>query len=318
MNMMEKPRGKGPKTEAPIVVTPERTALAEEVYRRYHDKLIHWCKYKLLHRGVQENVEVEAENIVQDVYDILLTGTNPIDINRGKGTQVYLNIMLDHQISLFLLKRRQIKKNPKGGSVSFEEIFKNTGGENSTTRGDKKILYFSDGHIHQAPARDEEDLDPRVKKHFTEEPEEEDYSERGEFILKVPGAMEALEKIDPRGAKILRQRHEGDKTLEEIGEEMGLTRERVRQLEAEAHFKVKCFLETGHLPVYLQRKRFTQEEDDLIIELSKDEKFRSGQMVDRYKIACELGKRIYQDRFFRSPNSIFDRWWFLRSKSLVE
>ncbi len=54
--------------------------------------------------------------------------------------------------------------------------------------------------------------------------------------------LEMLDKMDPREATILRMRFgladEEPKTLKEIGERMGLTRERVRQIESEALSKL--------------------------------------------------------------------------------
>ena len=51
-----------------------------------------------------------------------------------------------------------------------------------------------------------------------------------------------LEKMDPREASVLRMRFglndEEPKTLKEIGETLGLTRERVRQIESEALAKL--------------------------------------------------------------------------------
>jgi RNA polymerase sigma factor, sigma-70 family len=58
-----------------------------------------------------------------------------------------------------------------------------------------------------------------------------------------------LEKMDPRDAAVLRMRfgldNEEPKTLEEIGELLGVTRERVRQIESEAIKKMREVLEAA-------------------------------------------------------------------------
>jgi RNA polymerase sigma factor (sigma-70 family) len=50
----------------------------------------------------------------------------------------------------------------------------------------------------------------------------------------------ALSLLKPRSADVLRQRMKG-RTLEEIGDEMGLSKERIRQIEARAHQDLKNF-----------------------------------------------------------------------------
>ena len=54
--------------------------------------------------------------------------------------------------------------------------------------------------------------------------------------------LQLLDKMDPREATVLRMRFglndEEPKTLKEIGECLGLTRERVRQIESEALAKL--------------------------------------------------------------------------------
>jgi RNA polymerase primary sigma factor len=61
--------------------------------------------------------------------------------------------------------------------------------------------------------------------------------------------MQMLETMDPREATVLRMRFglsdHGPKTLKEIGEALGLTRERVRQIETEALGKLAYSLQGG-------------------------------------------------------------------------
>src|SRR3954462_5967345 len=63
---------------------------------------------------------------------------------------------------------------------------------------------------------------------------------------------ELLDEIDERAAKILKLRYglEGEEpmTLKEIGQRIGLTRERVRQIEHEALSKLRCAMDEDNAP----------------------------------------------------------------------
>lgn len=63
---------------------------------------------------------------------------------------------------------------------------------------------------------------------------------------------ELLEKLEPRQAQVLKLRHGVDgqaaRTLDQVGQLMGLTRERVRQLEQEAQAQLKRLLKKDDAP----------------------------------------------------------------------
>src|SRR5439155_283446 len=72
----------------------------------------------------------------------------------------------------------------------------------------------------------------------------------------VKTIYQLLGKIDQREAEILRLRFGLDDgqplTLKEIGEKVGLTRERVRQIENEALRKLNAYLSADRLPMFNQ------------------------------------------------------------------
>ena len=73
----------------------------------------------------------------------------------------------------------------------------------------------------------------------------------------LAGDMDALlNELDEREKKILQMRFglngERPLTLEEVGQRIGLTRERVRQIESKATFKLKRSGQRDSLRVYLE------------------------------------------------------------------
>jgi RNA polymerase primary sigma factor len=64
--------------------------------------------------------------------------------------------------------------------------------------------------------------------------------------MRAEALTEALAALTPREALVLRMRHgldgEGERTLEEIGGVLGVTRERVRQIEMGARKKLAKYL----------------------------------------------------------------------------
>jgi len=81
-------------------------------------------------------------------------------------------------------------------------------------------------------------------------PEERIYAEQVRGLV-----LEAMDRLDDRERHIIRNRFGllGGKelTLEEIGKSLGLSRERVRQLEREAKVKIREFLSRGPAPLDL-------------------------------------------------------------------
>ena len=65
-----------------------------------------------------------------------------------------------------------------------------------------------------------------------------------------------LKSLNPRERKILRMRYgieqESDRTLEEIGQSFGLSRERIRQLEVQALRKLRYSAASRHLKSFVE------------------------------------------------------------------
>ena len=76
---------------------------------------------------------------------------------------------------------------------------------------------------------------------------EKEYATNQMAGLRSEVVGEALDNLSERDREIFTRRHltEEPPTLEELGEEYGISRERVRQLEARAFKKVKEFI-LGH------------------------------------------------------------------------
>ena len=74
--------------------------------------------------------------------------------------------------------------------------------------------------------------------------QEETYAEMEVFEIRHKTLAEAMEELDERERAILQARHlsEDTKTLEDLSQEYGISRERVRQLEVRAFNKVKKYM----------------------------------------------------------------------------
>lgn len=192
--------------EKPIE-TRDRTKILEEVFKKYHKKLIQWCRFKLLKRyGILlSDTQSDAEDVVAYVYEELLRGKTTIDLSRS-DTEIsgFLNKALDYAISNFIDQRKAEKRNPKGGVVSLEEII-----------GDK----------------DEEELPATLKQYFAERPDEKE-----EMYSEIEAALSRLESRDKKMADIIRKRYREGKSDSEIAEDYNETKANIhsRRKKAEA------------------------------------------------------------------------------------
>lgn len=68
-----------------------------------------------------------------------------------------------------------------------------------------------------------------------------------ETKITLEQALAELEKSNPRMASIIRQRYEEGRTLTEIGQEYGFTKQAIYQIEEKALEKLRKFMETGKM-----------------------------------------------------------------------
>ena len=73
-------------------------------------------------------------------------------------------------------------------------------------------------------------------------------------MIKVVATQKILNSLTPREAKVLRMRFginmNTDHTLEEVGEEFGVTRERIRQIESKALERIREHIDINKLRDY--------------------------------------------------------------------
>lgn len=194
----------------------ERSRIIEEIFKKYHKKLIDWCEYKLIKKNLGSHIVNYSEDIVANVYQNLLTAKNPIDLTRSEPEILaYLNIALDHQVGNYIRKMTEKKRMPAGGLVSLE---------------DEEVL----------GEKDEEELALRLKEHFiqptnTNEKEEDLYEKIEEAIL-------MLESKDKQKADVIKKRYREGKTQEEVAKDLGVTRGRISKIQQEALEKILKFL----------------------------------------------------------------------------
>jgi len=187
------------------IENPDKNKIVEEVFRKYHKKLIRWCEYKLLTRYGRflSNPKSDAEEIVAGVYEKLLRDKNLIDLNRNKAEiKAFLNIVLDHTISHFIVKGNAKKRNPEGGLVFLEEIV----GEN-----------------------EEEDLPAKLKQYFAIH-----LDDKEEIYAEIEQALSRLESRNPKMAGIIRKRYQKGKNDVEIAKDYGDTRQNIHSLRKKA------------------------------------------------------------------------------------
>ncbi len=209
------PKGESAKT------SEKKREIVEEIFKKFHKKLISWCENKLKKRSIGFNLRSDAEEIVAHVYKNLLTANTTIDLTEDKSNiKNYLLTALDHTITHFTLNENRQKRTPSGGLMSIEAMI----GE-----------------------RNEDKLPWRLKQYFSDESTTKE--KRRELHLIVEEALTALEIKNKQMADIIRKRYYEGKSLKEVGEDYGVTFENIRQIEAKGLLKIKNYIEYGTLSI---------------------------------------------------------------------
>ena len=190
--------------------TPERAKIVEEIFRKYHKQLINWCKFKLLKRNPADTLGIDAEDVVAYVYQGFLSHDVTVDLNRSESEiRGLLNISLDYAIGHFLVMKKAKRRNPEGGEIiSLDELLEE---------------------------KDEENLPLKLKQFLGKDA-------NLDAKIYIRKALALLEETDKKKADIIRKRFFMDKTLEEVSDEYGQTRENIRQLEIRALRKLRIIL----------------------------------------------------------------------------
>lgn len=198
----------------PPLQESDRNKIIEQVFERYHKDLIRWCMHKLKIGPPDPNVEIEAEEIVQEVYKTLLTAKTPIDLSRTEPEiRGFLNLTLNHQIGEYFKRKKAKKRNPEGGLVSLEEMMSGKKG------GGKK----GEGGVPFQP------IQPTTNGDFTES-----LIGESETQGKNDKIEQTLKKLSPRMEAIIRKSYQQGKSDEEIAKDFGVNGKRIGQLRKRA------------------------------------------------------------------------------------
>jgi RNA polymerase sigma factor (sigma-70 family) len=198
----------------PRELSEERNKLIKKVFEKWHKKLVSWCKYRLDSKSASHNPKSDAEEIVAYVYQQLLStpSTLPDLTLDNRYTINYLNKVLDYAVANYLNSENAQKRKPAGGFVSVEEMLE---------------------------GNEEEELESRLRQYFHYNPDKEVADEEEAKHRKIEESLARLEKLHPKWANIIRKRYLEDKTLQEVADEYGDSRENIRTRQIKALYYLK-------------------------------------------------------------------------------